>query len=41
MPAKWLVGSYLEIDEKRFEGEAIRGLYESEDFPLARATEAA
>jgi len=41
MPAKWLAGSYLEIDEQRFEGEAIRALYESAEFPLTRETEAA
>ncbi len=37
MPAKWLPGSYLEVNEQRFEGEAIRALYESPDYPLAKA----
>jgi len=38
MPAKWLAGSFLEVDEKRYEGDAIRALYESADYPLARET---
>lgn len=41
MPAKWLVGSYLEIDEQRFEGEAIRALYADAAYPLERNLEAA
>ncbi|HWA18504.1 MAG TPA: hypothetical protein VG757_05860 [Devosia sp.] len=40
MPAKWLIGSYLEIDEQRFEGEAIRGLYNADAYPLERNLEA-
>jgi hypothetical protein len=36
MPAKWLVGSYLEVDEQRFEGEAIRALYNADAYPLER-----
>ncbi len=41
MPAKWLAGSYLEVNEQRFEGAAIRTLYDAEDYPLARETVAA
>jgi len=41
MPAKWLVGSYLEVNEQRFEGAAIKALYESADYPLARESVAA
>ncbi|MEO8756295.1 MAG: hypothetical protein ABI398_00890 [Devosia sp.] len=41
MPAKWLAGSYLEVNEKRFEGAAIRTLYEAEDYPLERESVAA
>lgn len=41
MPSKWLVGSYLEVDEKRFEGTAIRALYEASGYPLPREKVAA
>lgn len=41
MPGKWLAGSYLEINEQRFEGEAIRALYDAADYPLPRQTAAA
>jgi hypothetical protein len=41
MPAKWLSGTYLEVDEQRFEGEQIRALYDAEDYPLIRETVAA
>ncbi|HEY4192677.1 MAG TPA: hypothetical protein VGM46_08510 [Mesorhizobium sp.] len=41
MPAKWLAGSYLEVNEQRFEGAAIRALYDAEDYPLERETVAA
>lgn len=37
MPAKALAGSYLEVDERRFEGQAIRDLYESPQYPLKAA----
>ncbi len=41
MPAQWLAGSYLEVNEKRFEGAAIRALYDADDYPLERETVAA
>ena len=41
MPGKWLAGSYLEVNEQRFEGEAIRSLYDAADYPLGRRTQAA
>lgn len=36
-PESWLVGSTLDIDGRRYEGKAIRALYEADDYPLARA----
>lgn len=41
MPGKWLIGTYLEVDEQRFEGEAIRALYDASDYPLPRQAIAA
>ena len=41
LPAKWLAGSHLEVNEQRFEGAAIRELYEAADYPLARLNAAA
>jgi hypothetical protein len=41
LPAKWLVGSHLEVDEQRFEGAAIRELYEAAEYPLSRSKIAA
>ena len=37
LPENALAGSFLEVDERRFEGKAIRALYESEGYPLQRA----
>ena len=36
LPAELLRGSYLEVDEDRFDASAIRQLYESEVYPLQR-----
>jgi Arc/MetJ-type ribon-helix-helix transcriptional regulator len=36
LPAKALAGSFLEVNEQRFEGEAIRTLYLAADYPLER-----
>jgi hypothetical protein len=36
MPSVLLLGTILEVDEERFDGDAIRKLYDSADYPLAR-----
>jgi hypothetical protein len=36
LPSNVLGGCSLEVDEDRYAGNAIRGLYESVDFPLPR-----
>ena len=40
-PESWLVGSTLDVDGARFEGKAIRALYEADAYPLKRALVAA
>jgi hypothetical protein len=36
LPAELLLGTYLEVEEERFNGKQIRLLYESEDYPFPR-----
>jgi len=36
LPLESLAGAALEVGEERFDGRAIRQLYESSDYPLAR-----
>ncbi|WP_055046408.1 hypothetical protein [Devosia sp. A16] len=40
-PAAWLVGSFLEVNGRRFDGNAIRSLYEADRYPLERRQAAA
>ena len=37
LPSQFLTGTYLEVDEIRYQHNEIRSLYESVDYPLARA----
>ena len=36
LPPEFLLGACLEVDEDRYDGRAIRGLYETRDYPLVR-----
>jgi hypothetical protein len=39
LPPEFLLGTYLEVEEERFDGRQIRLLYESDDYPLPRSGE--
>jgi hypothetical protein len=40
-PGSWLIGSLLEVDEKRYDAAGIRALYEADAYPLPRRQVAA
>lgn len=37
LPAPLLNGTFLQVQDQRFDGEGIRALYDSERYPLKRA----
>jgi len=36
LPSEYLVGAFLEVDERRYSSSAIRRLYEGDEYPLTR-----
>jgi hypothetical protein len=36
IPPEFLLGAHLQVDEERYDGQGIRRLYESTDYPLVR-----
>jgi len=36
LPPELLIGAFLEVDERRYNSDSIRRLYDSDDYPLAR-----
>jgi hypothetical protein len=41
LPPSCLVGTYLEVNEERYQAKDIRRLYDSDEYPLARRVAAA
>jgi len=39
LPAPLLNGTFLQVQDQRFDGDDIRALYESEQYPLKRAVQ--
>lgn len=40
-PATWLIGTFLEVGGRRYDGAAIRALYDANGYPLPRNEAAA